>query len=258
MNTIVFGIGDEVLIFIVVISLFFVPICVFGILRTDWRSLLLPMRNLYQRLFSLGPHADIGNRMENVESVRTYNPERCPICLNNHQLAVETNCGHLYCGSCLRTYIYVEGIMMPISCPMCRQSVTMLFTCFTPHELESSPNSTIGGEVELFHSMVENYNRRFSGAPRSLMEMVRDMPILLRHMWNEFFTVDGLMVMFRVRIILCFLAAVMYLFSPLDIIPEAVFGVIGFLDDIFVMFVLAVYVSIIYRRLVSSRGQRDD
>jgi RING finger protein 170 len=61
------------------------------------------------------------------------------------------------------------------------------------------------------------------------------------------------MLMFRIRIVLCFLAALMYLFSPLDIIPEAVFGVLGLLDDVFVVFLLAIYISIIYRRLVVSR-----
>jgi RING finger protein 170 len=59
--------------------------------------------------------------------------------------------------------------------------------------------------------------------------------------------------MFRIRIVLCFLAALMYLFSPLDIIPEAMFGVLGLLDDVFVLFLLAIYISIIYRRLVVSR-----
>lgn len=86
------------------------------------------------------------------------------------------------------------------------------------------------------------------------MEMIRDCPTLMRHLWNEFFSVGGLMLMFRIRIVLCFLAAVMYLVSPLDIIPEAVFGVLGLLDDVFVLFLLAIYISIIYRRLVVSRS----
>ena len=85
------------------------------------------------------------------------------------------------------------------------------------------------------------------------MEMVRDCPTLMRHLWNEFFSVGGLMLMFRIRILLCFVAGLMYVFSPLDIIPEGVFGVLGLLDDIFVLFLLAMYISIIYRRLVVSR-----
>lgn len=86
------------------------------------------------------------------------------------------------------------------------------------------------------------------------MDYVRDLPTLLRHLWNEFFSVGGLMYMFRIRIILCFFAACMYLISPLDIIPEAVFGILGLLDDVFVVLLLAVYISIIYRRFITNRG----
>nr|CAD7453739.1 unnamed protein product [Timema tahoe] len=47
--------------------------------------------------------------------------------------------------------------------------------------------------------------------------------------------------------------SLVYLLSPLDFIPEAMFGLLGFLDDLFVVFLLAIYVSILYRRLVVSR-----
>ena len=63
--------------------------------------------------------------------------------------------------------------------------------------------------------------------------------------------------MLRIRIVLCFVAAIMYLVSPLDLIPEAFFGVLGFLDDLFVVLLLALYVSIIYRRFLASRWESD-
>ena len=63
------------------------------------------------------------------------------------------------------------------------------------------------------------------------------------------------MYMFRIRIVLCFVAAIMYLISPLDMIPEAVFGLFGLLDDIFVVLLLAIYVTIIYRRFLSRRWE---
>lgn len=47
----------------------------------------------------------------------------------------------------------------------------------------------------------------------------------------------------------------MYLISPLDMIPEAVFGFLGLLDDLFVIFLLAIYVTVIYRRFLASRWQ---
>lgn len=47
----------------------------------------------------------------------------------------------------------------------------------------------------------------------------------------------------------------MYLISPLDMIPEAVFGILGLLDDMFVVFLLAIYVTVIYRRFLATRWQ---
>eukprot|EP00953_Heterococcus_sp_UTEX-ZZ885_P028433 15172-Heterococcus_DN1.PRE.1 len=30
--------------------------------------------------------------------------EDCPVCLGDLQLPIETNCGHLFCGSCIHNY----------------------------------------------------------------------------------------------------------------------------------------------------------
>lgn len=64
--------------------------------------------------------------------------------------------------------------------------------------------------------------------------------------------------MLRIRIVICFMAAIMYLISPLDLIPEAVFGVLGLLDDVFVVLLLAIYVTMIYRRFLADRWTNDD
>ncbi len=60
--------------------------------------------------------------------------------------------------------------------------------------------------------------------------------------------------MFRFRVAILVLGAVLYLVSPLDILPEAAFGVLGFLDDIFIFLLLLVYISIFYRQIVAQRG----
>lgn len=65
------------------------------------------------------------------------------------------------------------------------------------------------------------------------------------------------MYMLRIRIVLCFVAAIMYLISPLDMIPEAFFGALGLLDDLFVVLLLAVYVTMIYRRFLATRWEND-
>lgn len=86
-----------------------------------------------------------------------------------------------------------------------------------------------------------------------LMDRLRDVPTLLRHAFREMFSVGGLFWMFRIRILLCLVGALTYLASPLDILPEALFGLLGFMDDVFVILLLFVYISIMYREVVTQR-----
>ena len=87
-----------------------------------------------------------------------------------------------------------------------------------------------------------------------LIEYLQDLPTLLRHFFNEFFSLPGIIRLFNARIYICIIAAVLYLVSPLDIIPEAVFGLLGLLDDVFVLLLFAVYLTIIYRGIVAERA----
>ena len=89
-----------------------------------------------------------------------------------------------------------------------------------------------------------------------IMERIMDLPTLLRHAFREMFSVGGLFWMFRIRIILCLMGAFFYLISPLDFVPEALFGILGFLDDFFVIFLLLIYISIMYREVITQRLNR--
>ncbi|XP_031681907.1 E3 ubiquitin-protein ligase RNF170 isoform X2 [Oncorhynchus kisutch] len=145
-----------------------------------------------------------------------YTDMSCPVCLQQAVLPVETNCGHLFC---------------------------------------VSPQQVQDGTVEplLILRDLGDYNRRFSGQPRSLMDRLRDVPTLLRHLFREMFSVGGLFWMFRIRVLLCLIGALTYLISPLDFIPEALFGLLGFLDDFFIILLLFIYISIMYREVVTQR-----
>uniref|UniRef100_H3CCW6 E3 ubiquitin-protein ligase RNF170 n=1 Tax=Tetraodon nigroviridis TaxID=99883 RepID=H3CCW6_TETNG len=173
-----------------------------------------------------------------------YSDMSCPVCLQQAVLPVETNCGHLFCGSCIIAYWRYGTWLGAINCPICRQMVTLLFPLF-PEDGEAEP--------QLILRDINDYNRRFSGQPRSLMDRLRDVPTLLRHAFREMFSVGGLFWMFRIRILLCLVGAITYLASPLDILPEALFGLLGFLDDFFVILLLLVYISIMYREVVTQR-----
>ncbi|XP_022101702.1 E3 ubiquitin-protein ligase RNF170-like isoform X2 [Acanthaster planci] len=171
----------------------------------------------------------------------------CPVCLNEMAYATETNCGHVFCGNCLITYWRHGNWLGSIRCPVCRQQVTLLLPCFREVDHTTDDAQAVTREIN-------NYNRRFSGEPRPLMDYIHDLPTLLRHAIREFFTLSGLVWMFRIRIIVCFCAALLYFISPLDIIPEAVFGILGFLDDLLILLLLLIYVTIIYRGFIAARA----
>ena len=73
------------------------------------------------------------------------------------------------------------------------------------------------------------------------------MPCLLRHLGLEFFSTSGLMLLLRVRVVMCFCMAVLYLLLPFDLLPEAVYGTVGLLDDLFIVLALLTYVAVLYR-----------
>ncbi|NXX57912.1 RN170 ligase, partial [Scopus umbretta] len=177
---------------------------------------------------------------------RFYTDMSCPVCLQQATFPIETNCGHLFCGSCIIAYWRYGSWLGAIRCPICRQTVTLFLPLFGEDQQ---------GATQVFQD-VNDYNRRFSGQPRSIMERIMDLPTLLRHAFREMFSVGGLFWMFRIRIFLCLLGALLYLASPLDFLPEALFGILGFLDDFFVIFLLLIYISIMYREVVTQRLNR--
>ena len=189
---------------------------------------------------------------ERNRPVRRPNPgagdnEQCPICLDQMTLAVETNCGHVFCGPCIVAYWETGSWLRGMNCPICRQEVSLLLPSALTEEEQASE------EARQSLARVHAYNRRFSGEPRTLFENIQDFPVLFRHLVRELFSVDGLVVMFRMRVFLYLFLALFYLLSPLDLIPEAVTGVLGFIDDIIVILVVLVYVTVLYRHHVTEQ-----
>ncbi|XP_056146814.1 E3 ubiquitin-protein ligase RNF170 isoform X2 [Lampris incognitus] len=181
-----------------------------------------------------------------------YTDMSCPVCLQQAVLPVETNCGHLFCGSCIILYWRYGTWLGAINCPICRQMVTLLFPLF--HE-QTSPQSVQEEEArpQFILREINDYNRRFSGQPRSLMDRLRDVPTLLRHAFREMFSVGGLLERPGIQILLCLVGAFTYLASPLDFLPEALFGLLGFMDDLLVILLLFFHISVMYRGVVTQR-----
>ncbi|XP_063676452.1 E3 ubiquitin-protein ligase RNF170-like [Bolinopsis microptera] len=172
--------------------------------------------------------------------------DSCPICLDTTSYPVQTNCGHVFCGACmLACWDHSEWLLSPMPCPMCRQTITLIFLHFNETEL-----TTVNQERPQLLDKIGSYNRRFSGAPRPWMDYIYDIPTLIRRMWSD----SGLDFLMRFRIYAYFALALIYVIAPLDLLPESVFGVAGVIDDIIVIVIIALYVTNTYRTYVAYRN----
>ncbi|XP_015743003.1 E3 ubiquitin-protein ligase RNF170 [Python bivittatus] len=236
------GISDQVLL-AVVLGFTFLVALIYMLLRDGHPDIHPENQELVRAV-----RQQIQSEQENIvgDRQRFYTDMSCPVCLQQASFPIETNCGHLFCGSCIIAYWRCGSWLGAIHCPICRQTVTLFLPLFDEGQEDAA---------QVLHD-VGDYNRRFSGQPRSIMERIMDLPTLLRHAFREMFSVGGLFWMFRIRIFLCLLGALLYLASPLDFLPEALFGILGFLDDFFVVFLLLIYISIMYREFVTLRLNR--
>lgn len=256
------GVGDELIFTLSAFLGILVPLCIYVLKRrnTVQQYQIHPdnednVRTARERIYGNPvPNGDTETNQNQSNSTRyrareTQTNLSCPICLGDLEYSVDTNCGHFFCGNCIIAYWQHGSWLGAVACPVCRQQVTLLLVAFTAEE-----NNNDSQEKQNILREINSYNRRFSGQPRSIGEHLRDLPTLMRHFVGEFFSVGGLIWMFRLRVLVCFGAALLYFISPLDIIPEAMFGIFGLLDDLFILLLLAIYISIIYRQVVQNRA----
>lgn len=102
-----------------------------------------------------------------AEIERTAEPVGdCPICLQPIEFLVVTNCAHYFCAKCLMQCWQYRYQIHALGCPCCRQEVSFLHESFSRNL--SSINASIREEAAGLSLKVAEYNRRFSGQPRSV------------------------------------------------------------------------------------------
>ncbi|XP_075218033.1 E3 ubiquitin-protein ligase RNF170-like isoform X2 [Lycorma delicatula] len=157
-ESLVYGFGNEI---IITFSIFIVllPLLVYYLFE-NYRSSSQNGRQGQQSENEL-----YSNGQQEVPQIYN-NGQQCVICLNEQRLAVETSCGHVYCGLCLRQ-LYDHLNYRLLLCPICRQPVTIIFIYFTDSEREAGSDDDIAESRSDVYSFVTHYNGRFSNRPRS-------------------------------------------------------------------------------------------
>lgn len=122
---------------------------------------------------------------------------------------------------------------------MCRRIVNLFIFEYKISE-NSSPHE------KLNYQTVREYNKRFSGQ-RTLIDIIRDIPCLFGRIINEFRTPEGFMRILRIlRLNTMLIGLILYILSPIDLIPEYIFGIFGIIDDVIVFLTLIFLFSMAY------------
>lgn len=82
-----------------------------------------------------------------------------------------------------------------------------------------------------------------------------DAPFLVKRFLREIFTTDVTVLVRNYRLIMTMIIGFVYLLSPFDLIPEVVFGLIGYLDDLVVIVFVFIAVAQGFRQVLQNRNQ---
>lgn len=176
--------------------------------------------------------------------------EPCPVCFSSISFAVETDCYHLFCGTCILGLIQYAR-HRNIMCPVCRAQVLMLYPVFTVEEYNHNSTSDSGLSRDNLISEIQEYNHLFSGGNRTIIQTIFELPIYVRRLWRSFNNPNDVYVQNRMKTLLyiILLLVVLYILFPFDLFPETNFGIVGFIDDVLVLAVSLMYLTSVYRSL---------
>eukprot|EP00727_Mastigamoeba_balamuthi_P006763 m51a1_g2707 hypothetical protein (222) ;mRNA; f:816293-817054 len=165
----------------------------------------------------------------------------CAICLGPVTAPVEViPCGHIYCAECIAAYWNSTPRLTRMLCPLDRRPVDMILPSL-------APDQHVGAETE---RTLRNYNAVYSG---------RGVGSWLRVGWTlgpRVLSNLGLLGTLRcLWVLVAYASFVAYLLMPFDILPEATFGVLGFIDDILVLLLIIVILGNVLRSVVVSNNR---
>jgi len=95
-------------------------------------------------------------------------PHQCSISLDDAQLAVKTNCEHVFCAQCLLQVLRQTSQPITIPCPNCRQRVTLMVPYFTKEEYNAVDPALAGDRARVVEGM-KAYSRRNEGKPSEFL-----------------------------------------------------------------------------------------
>ncbi|THD23254.1 hypothetical protein D915_005861 [Fasciola hepatica] len=226
--------GTEVLVFL----LFCVPLLLLTyilLIVFQWAARLL---HIYELLFAQETDPSVITQDSERSPQSGYAAESCPICMASFTYKVQTNCGHSFCEPCFFLHWRSSVLTRKVNCPLCRSPVSRLTERFTENETS---------HCQMPRSFVQAFNRSFAQSGWRLQRPVD----LLNSLWDTVLVIlrGGMTPVWNTLRHLVLPALVgLYLLSPVDLLPEAVLGPLGLVDDLLVIGFYALQLFRLLRR----------
>ncbi|KAJ0579872.1 putative transcription factor C2H2 family [Helianthus annuus] len=172
----------------------------------------------------------------------------CSICHGSFNIPHQANCSHWYCGNCILQVWNHGSSLQPCKCPLCRRQITLLVPS------QASSQQIHNPEAAEILKKIEAYNRLFGSQSTNLSQRVQDLPFLLKRLFRELMDPQrSLPFVIKARLYLALISTAVYVLSPVDIIPEALFGILGLLDDVIIALTFFLHVGTLYRSTLLRR-----
>ncbi|ONI35815.1 hypothetical protein PRUPE_1G555800 [Prunus persica] len=156
--------------------------------------------------------------------------DMCSVCHGNFDTPCQANCSHWFCE--MECAVWHHG------------------SALQPASLRQADRP----EVAEILGKVERYNRYFGDHPRSLIQRGQDLPFFLRRLLRELIDPNRSLPARRMaQICFAMILLAIYLVSPVDLIPEAMFGLLGYVDDFIVALVILFNLAAISRSILYHR-----
>nr|XP_018676441.1 PREDICTED: E3 ubiquitin-protein ligase RNF170-like isoform X2 [Musa acuminata subsp. malaccensis] len=156
--------------------------------------------------------------------------DTCSICLGSFTHPCQANCSHWFCGECILSVWHHGSIFQQCKCPICRCFINLL------KPTDASVQEGKDRKANQVLKTIKKYNRSFGGEPSNLMQKLQNLPFFIRRLAMVLMDPRRpLPSLFRAHITFALSLSAMYVLSPVDLLPEDVYGVVGLLDDLLVL-----------------------
>ena len=160
----------------------------------------------------------------------------CVVCLGAFQRPCEVlPCAHLFCEDC--TVALFQAPNFQRRCPVCRTGVELVVPCFRRYPAER--------DAALIAASLPEPLRRFNGEAGANGFSWRGLFASGGFVSRHFFALPLLV---RIKVVACFLFALVYLLSPIDLMSESTLGPLGYLDDVAVVIISQIVLLAVLRQ----------